>query len=312
MSDHAIAAYPSPSASAPAAPGISRALQDAEHSGHHGGVREVFLYLMLAALLVATWLFTRLQLYTTQSDTAYWLGVAGGVSMLLLLSYPMRKYLRFMQRLGKARLWFLAHILLGLTGPLLILLHSNFEINSLNAGVAFYSMFIVAVSGIAGRFLYVRLHRNVNGVSLGLDQLRERLVASNTGAVRLRFAPHVVERCREFERQALEQRIVTGAEIGRAMVLLPWLRWRASAWCNAELRRRLVAVAHTEGWTRRQLQGRHRAAQRLVDSYLGSAQNVAMFSAWARLFSWWHVAHTPFVYLLFLSAIVHVIAVHAY
>ena len=35
-------------------------------------------------------------------------------------------------------------------------------------------------------------------------------------------------------------------------------------------------------------------------------------SAYERLFALWHVAHIPFVYLLVVSAIVHVVAVHAY
>lgn len=309
MSHHAIAAsQPSPDLAGPV---LNRRLQ-AGASGVRVAVRETFVYLLLASLVLAAWLFTRLGLYTAQSDTAYWLGVAGGVGMVLLLGYPMRKYLRFMRGMGQASGWFIGHMVLGISGPLLILLHSNFEVRSLNAAVAFYSMVTVALSGVVGRFLYLRLHRGVNGVAADLEQLRDRLIASNTGAVRLRFAPRAVQRCRDFESLALEQRIVTGAEILRAMLVLPWWRWRASRFCRAELRRRLVAVAHTEGWTRRKLQHRHQAAQRLADAYLGGALNVAMFSAWARAFSWWHVAHTPFVYLLFVSAIVHVVAVHAY
>jgi hypothetical protein len=39
---------------------------------------------------------------------------------------------------------------------------------------------------------------------------------------------------------------------------------------------------------------------------------VAQYSAYERLFALWHLAHLPFVYLLIISAVVHVIAVHAY
>jgi hypothetical protein len=49
-----------------------------------------------------------------------------------------------------------------------------------------------------------------------------------------------------------------------------------------------------------------------VHSELMTLQRIAQFSAWERLFSWWHVAHVPFVYLMVLSAIAHVVAVHAY
>ena len=266
----------------------------------------------ITLFVAGAWAITRLHLYTTKSDLAYWMGVAGGVGMLLLLSYPLRKHVRFMHRWGAAKGWFAAHMLLGVAGPLLILLHSNFEIGSLNAGVAFFSMVIVALSGVVGRFLFLRVHRSLNGEKLGLGQLRAQFDADNTAAARLRFAPRVVEKCRDFEQRALERRIVTGGEVVRAMFVLPWHRWRTARASHAELRRRLVKVAHTEGWTRRKLNARLKAACDLVDEYLMGAQRVALFAAWSRVFSWWHVAHVPFVYLLVISAIVHVIAVHAY
>jgi len=275
-------------------------------------ISEGWVLVVIALLVAGAFAVTRMGLYTTKSDLAYWMGVAGGVGMLLLLTYPLRKHLRFMARLGAAKGWFVAHMLLGVGGPLLILLHSNFEIGSLNAGVAFFSMVIVALSGVVGRFLFLRVHRNLNGEKLALGQLRAQLDVDNQAANRLRFAPRAVERCRAFEKLALERRIVTGGEVIRAMCVLPWHRWLAQRACHAELRRRLLVVAHTEGWTRRKLNGRLRMASQLVDDYLIGAQRVALFAAWSRVFSWWHIAHVPFVYLLVISAIVHVVAVHAY
>jgi hypothetical protein len=217
-----------------------------------------------------------------------------------------------MRSSGPARHWFVAHMLLGVSGPLLILLHSNFQIGSLNGGVAFYSMVTVAASGVIGRYLFLQLHRSLNGEKLGLGQLRARLSGGNSPATQLRFAPAALERCRRFETWALECRVVNGVGVMRAMLLVPWLRWRAEFACRAELRRRLVVVAQEEGWSRRKQRARLRVARRLVHDYLAAAQRVAMFSAWERIFSWWHVAHVPFVYILVLSSVVHVVAVHAY
>ena len=53
-------------------------------------------------------------------------------------------------------------------------------------------------------------------------------------------------------------------------------------------------------------------ARRIVVGHLASVMRVALFAAWERVFALWHVAHVPFVYLLVISAVVHVIAVHAY
>ena len=50
----------------------------------------------------------------------------------------------------------------------------------------------------------------------------------------------------------------------------------------------------------------------LIHEELMTVQRIAQFSAMERLFSWWHVAHVPFVYLMVLCAVTHVVAVHAY
>lgn len=300
---HHPAARPAPAGKAGDAPRAARS---------RGGLRDLSLYALIGALVLGAWAITRQGLYTTKSDIAYWLGVAGGVGMLLLLSYPMRKHLRFMHRMGPAKIWFVGHMLLGVGGPLLILLHSNFQIGSLNAGVAFYSMVTVALSGVIGRFLYLRLHTNLSGEKLLLGQLRKKLHADGSAAAHLRVAPVVVAHCQGFEAWALERRMVTGAEVLRTMLVMPWVRWRTAYACRAELRRRLGSMARAEGWSRHKLRVRQRAARRLTARYLLGAQRVAMFSAWERLFSWWHVAHVPFVYILALSAVVHVVAVHAY
>jgi hypothetical protein len=274
--------------------------------------RDTWLYLLLIALVYGAWRFTQLGLYTTRSDTGYWLGVAGGVSMVLLFTYPMRKHFRFMFRWGAGKWWFVAHMVLGILGPVLILLHSNFVIGSLNAAVAFSSMSMVALSGIVGRFLYVRVHRNLHGERHTLDELAASLNVEHSASARLHFAPMVVERCRAFEAIASGRGVVTVALVFNAVVRLPWVRWRTEHACRVELRMRLLALAKTEGWSRREFRRRLRAARGLVHDYLAAAQRVGHFAAWDRLFSWWHIAHVPFVYMLVVSAIVHVVAVHAY
>jgi hypothetical protein len=49
-----------------------------------------------------------------------------------------------------------------------------------------------------------------------------------------------------------------------------------------------------------------------VSEYMQGVQRVAQFNTYERLFSLWHVLHVPFVYMLVLSAIAHVVAVHMY
>ena len=66
------------------------------------------------------------------------------------------------------------------------------------------------------------------------------------------------------------------------------------------------------GWDQAKLQRRLKAAKQLVQTYLRRHPEVAHFSTYERLFSLWHVLHVPLVYMLVLSAIAHVVAVHMY
>ena len=282
-------------------------------AGPRQGRDDLWVTVGVMAIVAATWAFSRLRLFTAESDTGYWLGVAGGVGMLLLFTYPMRKHLRFMRHWGSGRIWFLVHMVLGIAGPTLILLHSTFRIGSINAGVALLSMAVVALSGVVGRFLYVRIHRDMHGERLSLAELREAL-GNDDGRMgaRLRFAPHVVETLNRFEATWLVQGRPGMLQLLRTALWLPLARWRARKACRRELRIRLLAVATQEGWGRQEFRRRLRTARHAVDEVLDRIARLAQFAAWERLFSLWHVAHVPFVYLMVISAVVHVVAVHAY
>jgi hypothetical protein len=272
--------------------------------------RDTLLYLGLVLLTWAVWAVSRLNLFTAASNTGYWIGVSGGACMLLLFTYPMRKHLKFMTRFGSAKPWFLVHMVLGIAGPYLILLHSTFRIGSLNAGVALYSMLVVASSGVVGRFLYVRLHRDVHGQKLTLAELRGEYKDAATHATRLSFAPGVVERLVAFEKRALGDRGTASSML--AGLMLPLDRWQVEYACSKELKIKLLTVARAERWSRNRTRRLLAQARRLVQDDLMTVQRIVQFSAWQKLFSWWHVAHVPFVYLMVLSAVAHVVAVHIY
>ena len=232
--------------------------------------------------------------------------------LLLLFIYPLRKYLRVMQRLGRVKSWFVVHIALGVAGPWLILVHSNFRIGSLNGGVALISMLVVVASGVVGRFIYVRVHRGLHGERTTLRVLHERAGLTERHArARLGFAPAVQVRLLEFERRELKAEPGWATHMRRTFVLplQQWLTYRA---CVAELRSKLNELAVTCEWSPQKAAERRRQTKELVRSYLNAVVRVAQFTAYERVFALWHVAHLPFIYLFAISAVVHVVAVHAY
>jgi hypothetical protein len=273
---------------------------------------DLLLYLLMALLIAAAWQISRMKLFKPSGDTGYWLGVAGGSMMVLLFVYPMRKYLGFMRNLGKVSSWFWLHLALGIGGPWLILVHSQFRVGSLNAGVALYSMCVVVISGVIGRFIYVRVNRGLYGERTTLRDLRQSagLVEDNARS-RLRFCPEVEQRLLAFEQHELREGRGWGTYL-RQVTLLPIQQWITYVSCIFELRKPLHQLALKHNWSASDLRRRKRRARRLVDRYLHAVVRVAQYSAYERVFALWHLAHLPFIYLLVISAVVHVIAVHAY
>ncbi len=284
----------------------------AEPSRKRRPLTDTALYIALAIALLAAWRFARMGYFTPGDNIGYWIGVTGGVMMLLLLLYPLRKYVPFMQRLGKVKYWFVVHMVLGICGPLLIMIHSTFHLGSLNAAVAMISMLVVAGSGIVGRFLYLRIHKGLHGERTNLAELQKRAgLAQGEIRSRFRFAPGVAERLMAFEAYAMEGGDGWGATLFRVLWLPIHLHFEYER-CGREIDEKLRLIGKDSGWTRGQLRRRRAQARHSTRVYLRSVARVAQLSAYERLFALWHLLHAPFVYLLALTAAFHVFAVHAY
>ena len=276
-------------------------------------LRDVMLVVGLAGLIWLAWQIGEQGWVQPQERLGYWIGVAGASMLLLLFLYPLRKYVGWMRRLGNVKGWFWFHLLMGVFGPWLVLVHAGFSTGSLNAAVALYSMAIVVASGVIGRFLYVRLNSHVEDAlaTLHAVQRRGRLAEEGGGPSALHYASAVERRLQHFETRELGGAARRLRDL-RQVTLLP-LQRRFALWrCLHDLRAPLAARAAAGRWSGDELARRRRRTERLVDDHLGAVVRVAQRQAFGRVFALWHVAHLPFIYLLVISAVVHVIAVHAY
>ena len=275
--------------------------------------RSNFLLLPVLALSgVLIWLSARGEYYTPGDDFGYYLGLVGAVMMLILLLYPLRKHIGFMNKLGEIRHWFRLHMLFGIAGPLLILFHSTFTIGSLNAGVAMGCMVLVAGSGVVGRFMYRRIHHGLYGRRASLQEMQAQL-GTQEGEVRSKFhfASQVEARLKAFG--DLAHAHPDGFLRSTWQFLTISLRARyVHSQCMRDLKKILGSHATQRGWERDKLRRRLATASVMISTYLEAARHAAQFSAYERLFSLWHILHVPFVFMLVISGVVHVIAVHMY
>src|SRR6202142_3393721 len=84
------------------------------------------------------------------------LGVLGVLMLCGIFLYPLRKRWAWLQRQGNSKHWLDHHVVLGIAAPVCIAFHSSFKFRGL-AGVAFWVMVGVAVSGLIGRYLYAQI-----------------------------------------------------------------------------------------------------------------------------------------------------------
>ena len=203
-------------------------------------------------------------------------------------------------------------MMLGIAGPLLIIVHSTLTFGSLNAIVAFSAMALVAGSGIVGRFLYSRIHYGLYGRRATLADLRAQAgFDSEEVRSKLAFVPAVEAELEEFARRA--------SATGHDGLTHP-LRFMALGWhakiarrrCTREALRALRERAAAEDWSEGRLVRRIRSRSALIAAHLRAVQRVAQFGVFERLFSWWHILHVPLVYMMVLAAVAHVVAVHMY
>lgn len=229
----------------------------------HREIGAIAMLLGVSLLVLCAWAVGRWGGFTAGSRIGYNLGLAGGIMMLLLFLYPLRKHLRFMHGMGPAKYWFALHMALGILGPLFILAHSRFHVGSINAGIALASMSLVAGSGIIGRFIYTRIHHGLYGRRASLQELRE-LAGLNSQELqsKLAFAPDVESALAAFERAlATPQR----DRLRTVWIFATsWLRGRiVYLRCARELHRLYRGYAHTQGWDQVKTQRRLAAAKRL-------------------------------------------------
>ena len=247
------------------------------------------------------------------SDLGYWLGVAGGIAMLLLLAYPLRKRVRALRVRGDARGFFLLHMAMGVVGPLLIVLHSRLEFGSLNATVAFVCMSLVAASGLVGRFLYGRIHRGMNGERETLAQLRAE---AGAGAAAMRdlqaLAPEVVAPTGRVR----HPRGGGGAGGSRAAdpVRTAGLCRRPGAPRRRGRRpaRARIGRRNASSGARSASRAASRVAVALIDAHLASVQRVAQLASSSACSPGGTSCTCRSFWLLVACAIAHVVAVHMY
>jgi hypothetical protein len=232
------------------------------------------------------------------------LGMVGVFMFFLIYLYPLRKKWGWLARQGNSRHWLDFHIVLGTAAPIIIAFHASFKFGNI-AGMAFFSMLAVTLSGFVGRYLYSQIPRSLNAAELTRKEMvdrEERLqkelaeqaatfgfsvdalyalptaaeVAKTTlfGAVVSMF---VIDFKRPFVASHVRYR-----QLGRG----PWLLSGFGLFATGDAKmERAIVVARRKA---------------------SLSKHILFLSRTQQVFNLWHVVHRPFSYAFAILAIIHI------
>jgi len=257
--------------------------------------------LLVVALLVAGWSYYTTPLVERARHPDYFtlkpggttgiaLGVAGAALLLLIPLYSMRKRFKALRGLGALGRWLDVHIYLGTFGPALVVLHSGFKVRGLVA-IAFWSMILVAISGLVGRFLYRQIPRSSEGDELSLAAL-ERYDARLSARLREDFGlgEAMLSRIEGMAapvsgRRSLSVAVAEMLRGGRAR--------------RSELRALAFRCHGVPGYMARRFEA-------VVLEKAAVHRRLALWSALQRLFYYWHTVHKPLALAMYVFMLIHI------
>jgi len=257
--------------------------------------RELWAAFFAILLITLVYLFVMSQLGSIPAASGVFghgIGIIGFILMLMTeILYSWRKRSRS-ARWGKMSNWLRFHIITGLVGPYMVLLHTSWKFNGL-AGIVLLLTIIIVLSGIVGRYIFTAIPRTADGTEIETSEL-ERQIGIVEGALQKweQTQPeitHTLSKALQDSPRIAEDSPL--AVFGRTIseVSYRYRIWRA--------RRELQTHYRTQAKELENLFKRKRTLQR----------QIATLAIARRLLSLWHTIHIPIGVALFATAFVHMI-----
>ncbi len=287
---------------------------DYDADNYEKSLRELY-YVMLgtgvfAFLVYIGWAALKEINFTETGEFVYNAGLVGGILMLVALFYSAFKRLPSMRRLISADAWYYMHIGCGATGAYLIILHSSFDFRSINASVSLFSMLFVIISGALGRYLLtlssIKLHKQYSEIK----QLEPYLFTS-ISQYEGKKADRVRKRLSNFAMRCLNPPKGASRFLSR-MIALPYhgmYNYLTSARDLKVIIRKSPKFSKISKSKRKVIKKIQRQDLR---QYVFHVIHMGYMSLLEHLLRNWRILHIPLLYILTITALVHVVVVHMY
>jgi len=222
-------------------------------------------------------------------------GIIGTLMMIIGVGvYMIRKRYRKLFNIGYLKHWLEFHIFLCSVGPVLVLYHTAFKFGGL-VSISFWSMVLVVISGVVGRFIYLQIPRTIQGRELSeqeLIEIKEKL------AIRVRSVlSEDASTLTEFER-------ISSADRYKSFKLSTAIGYLHRDFFNIKrvmrlFKKRIKLLGIDENQRKELMQA--------AKSELTMARRIAFLRTSQKLFQLWHIFHLPFAIAMFVIMVIHVL-----
>ena len=234
------------------------------------------------------------------------LGMLGFLMFLLIYLYPLRKKWSWLAKQGSSRHWLNFHVLLGLTAPIVITFHSSFKFSGV-AGVSYWLMIIVSLSGIVGRYIYAQIPRSLNYAELSFKeaQAKSSELGAQMQALGILTQRDIAALVRLPNLQQAERMSLAAALVHMILfdTTFPFRVWRLRQKMLWSHTRSIFAIA---SFRRTKNASLERAIDLARQQTLVS-KKILFLAKSHKMFQLWHVIHRPFSYSFALLATIHVV-----
>lgn len=235
------------------------------------------------------------------------LGMLGTALFCIIFLYALRKVIPWLGRWGTARHWMDFHVIAGISAPIVIAYHASFKFQGI-AGIAFWIMLAVALSGVVGRYLYSQIPRSLNAAELSLNELQgsERELAEALVGQSIYSAERLNRTLRVPSKEHIRS-IGPLRAVGEMIVLDAGMPFRI-----AGLRRSACdfgGVLRSIGGLISTGNGEVEGIVRLVRQKSSLSKRVVFLDQTQKVFHLWHVIHRPFSYAFAILALIHIAVV---
>ncbi len=235
------------------------------------------------------------------------LGMFGFGLFVLVYLYPLRKRWPWLQRIGNTKHWLDFHILLGLVAPVFITFHCAFKIHGF-AGMAYWAMAGLTISGIVGRYFYAQIPRKIGAAEMSLKEMQEMSaqIAEQLSTQKALPAAAVQRLFRLPSSQEVREMPVLRALLIMTLldVTRPFKVWSLRR-RGSGLARRLLTLGGILPTGHAELE----SVISMASKQAALAKRILFLSRTHRLFHLWHVVHRPFSLSFAIFVIIHVAVV---